>query len=179
MIWRQLLGHRTGHTQSRHRDRRQNSRWQPGQRPDIARAKPFASVFHTGGIQGAYRGYTGGKAPAWEVIATPKPGEGVLPWTLLGGALGCSSGAPRVLLVCSSSSGLVSTIHPCPRSLAGRGRARPYRCAARIRGRPKCAGLRYLPRRAGTDAPYLSGSAEMTSRPAISKLSGQTVPCLL
>src|ERR1039457_3525223 len=28
---------------------------------------------NTGGIQGAYRGYTGGKLPAWEVIGTQKP----------------------------------------------------------------------------------------------------------
>src|ERR1035441_5705778 len=37
-----------------------------------ANAKPAASVLFTGGIQGAYRGHTGGKAPAWEAIGRRK-----------------------------------------------------------------------------------------------------------
>src|ERR1039457_6799956 len=36
---------------------------------DQATHKPPPSVFNTGGIQGLYRGHTGGKAPAWEGIA--------------------------------------------------------------------------------------------------------------
>src|ERR1035437_2723477 len=37
-----------------------------------ANAKPAASVLFTGGIQGVYRGHTGGKAPAWEAIGRRK-----------------------------------------------------------------------------------------------------------
>jgi hypothetical protein len=40
--------------------------------------KPGTSAFHKGAIQGAYRGYTGGKAPAWEVIANGKPPQSLL-----------------------------------------------------------------------------------------------------
>jgi hypothetical protein len=40
----------------------------PRPRQAIARAEPIAGLFNTRGIQGAYRGYTGGKAPAWEVL---------------------------------------------------------------------------------------------------------------
>jgi hypothetical protein len=73
------------------------------------RAKPGPSHLPAYSIQGEYKGHTGGKAPAWEVIATPKAPErhpkargrrvaldivGRRPRVFLG----CSSGASRVLL---------------------------------------------------------------------------------
>jgi len=47
-------------------------------RPQAGCKRIQYSVLNTGGIQGIYRGYTGGKAPAWEVIATTKPPQGLL-----------------------------------------------------------------------------------------------------
>ena len=48
------------------------SRPKPAKGQDGARGRPIDYTGYTGGIQGVYRGYTGGKALAWEAIATNK-----------------------------------------------------------------------------------------------------------